>query len=379
MGSKPRILCVDDEPRVLDGLKRGLRTKFNVTVALGGQAGIDLIDPESPFEVIISDMRMPDVDGVKVLSTFRARSPNTVRILLTGQADMESAIAVVNEGNIFRFLTKPCPAETLADTLESAVEQYRLITAEKVLLEQTLHGSVDALTRVMSLMNPEAFGRGNRIKELCSRVATSVKLEERWPLEVAAMMSQVGAAVLPPELIAKVHGGEEISHDELRMLKKVPKVVDDLLSNIPRLEKVRDIVLYQFKHFDGSGLPADNLKGEAIPLGARILKIAVDYAAQERRGRGSAGQVLAMREGFYDPDLLELLLDEAEAAPPKVLHLTLNEVVAGMLFVEDVRDGSGVLLVAQGQTATPELIQRLLNFAPRVGITEPINCHVPPE
>lgn len=123
--SLPRVLCVDDEPKVLDGLVRALRGTFDVHTAVGGALGLAAIEREGPFAVVMSDMRMPGMDGATFLRFCRERAPDAVRVLLTGQADLPSAVAAVNEGQIFRFLTKPCDRGTLVAALGEAVDRYR--------------------------------------------------------------------------------------------------------------------------------------------------------------------------------------------------------------------------------------------------------------
>src|SRR5918911_2964995 len=167
-----RVLCVDDEPNVLEGLRRTLGGHYRVRTAVGGAAGLEAIEREGPFAVVVSDLRMPEMDGVAFLSRVRQRSPDTVRVLLTGQADLDAAIAAVNEGHIFRFLSKPCAQPVLFQALAAAEEQYRLITAERVLLEQTLYGSIKALTDILALAVPSAFGRAVRAKAHLSELLT---------------------------------------------------------------------------------------------------------------------------------------------------------------------------------------------------------------
>lgn len=128
---RARILCVDDEQLVLDGLSRTLRSHYVVETVTSGAQALDRLRTGEPYAVVVSDQRMPQMDGVRLLAHIRTVAPDTVRVLLTGQADMESAIAAVNEGNIFRFLTKPCSTENLLKALEASIEQYRLVTSEK--------------------------------------------------------------------------------------------------------------------------------------------------------------------------------------------------------------------------------------------------------
>ena len=145
--SRYKILCVDDEPRVLEGLRRHLRERFEVITACGGPEALNFLTTVKDLAVVVSDMRMPEMDGATVLRHTRVLRPSAVRILLTGQADMAAAIKAINEGQIFRFLTKPCAADQFMSVIDEAIRQHELITAERVLLQRTLVGAIKALTR----------------------------------------------------------------------------------------------------------------------------------------------------------------------------------------------------------------------------------------
>ncbi|HKF01219.1 MAG TPA: response regulator [Candidatus Sulfotelmatobacter sp.] len=153
------ILLVDDDRQILDGYRRSLRGEFLMDTVLSGQEALNLIESKGPYAVVISDMRMPGMDGIEFLRRVKSTAPDTVRIMLTGNADTETAIEAINEGSIFRFLIKPCSKEIIARTITAALVQHRLITAEKQLLEQTLSGCLQVLSEVLSLVNPAAFSR----------------------------------------------------------------------------------------------------------------------------------------------------------------------------------------------------------------------------
>src|SRR4051794_30165979 len=178
----PPILLVDDEAAILDGLRRQLRRKFTVHTATSGTEALRLLESE-PVTVVVSDMRMPEMDGATFLAQVRRRHPDIVRILLTGHADAESAIAAVNEGQISRFLTKPCPPEVLVAELGSAVELHRLTIAEKELLRTTLFGTVEALTAPLSLAQPALLARAARINRTVSELAEALEVQEPWEIE----------------------------------------------------------------------------------------------------------------------------------------------------------------------------------------------------
>ena len=203
----PHILLVDDEPNVLEGLTLHLRRRYHVATAAGGAAALEILAQDAGITVILSDMRMPGMDGAAFLSEARARKHDAIRMLLTGHADIDSAAAAVNEGQIFRFLRKPCPVPVLLAAVAAAVEQHRLITAERELLEQTLGGTVKLLTDMLGLTSPAAFGRAVRVKQHVVALAAKLALPSRWQVEVAAMLSQLGTITLPPETVDNLFAG----------------------------------------------------------------------------------------------------------------------------------------------------------------------------
>ena len=193
-----KILFVDDEPGVLEGYRRLLHKEFSVETVLSAEEGLAAIAAagEDPYAVIVSDMRMPKMDGAQFLARVRIVSPDSVRIALTGYADIQTASQAVNEGALFRFLTKPCEKEVLAKALTAGLLQHGLVVAERELLEKTLRGSVKVLTEVLSLVNPAAFSRGVRIGRYVQHMVKEMQLNTPWQFEIAGMMSQLGCVTL---------------------------------------------------------------------------------------------------------------------------------------------------------------------------------------
>jgi len=351
---RPRVLCVDDEPLVLEAMQDNLRRTFDLTTAAGGAEGLAKIQDGPPFAVVVSDMRMPGMDGATFLSFVRQVSPDTVRMLLTGQSDMDTAVLAVNEGQIFRFLTKPCARADLLQAVRAAVEQHELITAERVLLEETLHGSMRALTEILSLANPTAFGRATRLKGHMSTLAARQGVEPRWAFEVAAMLSQIGCVTLPEETAEKLYWGRPLTDEELALVDRVPQTAEKLLRKIPRIEPVREILASQNRRFDSGG---------DLPVGARMLKIVLDYDLLETQGLDTqlALDTMRGRAGWYDPDLLDAFgeLRGSFAQGTVVKELRLRQLEPGQTFADDVRSRAGALLVPRGYEVTPELLERL--------------------
>ncbi len=209
----PRILCVDDEPAVLESLSDTLHRHFDVWTATSGAAGLDQLRAEPlEFAVVLSDMRMPVMPGHVFLSEACKLAPDATRMLLTGYADVEAAISAVN-GQLFRFLTKPCSPTDLLASCQAALEQHRMRTAEKVLLEQTLKGSLKALSDVLALANPAAFGRSASVREHAQRLAVALDAGTTWEVGVAAMLAQLGAITLPPATAEKLYSGANLIRD----------------------------------------------------------------------------------------------------------------------------------------------------------------------
>jgi hypothetical protein len=202
------------------------------------------------------------------------------------------------------------------------------------------------------------------------------EISERWPVEVAAMLSQIGYVTLPPGTQEKIYKGERLAQAEEAMVERVPKVVEQLLANIPRLELVREILRLYPREFAGANAPGTATAGDALPWGARALKIALDYDVLESEAETNhhAIDILRGRTGWYDPEILEALADLRGRGKKEVLvhELMLRDIVAGMLFGEDVKSAKGLLLIARGQEVTPSLLERVRNFSSELGIREPI-------
>jgi response regulator RpfG family c-di-GMP phosphodiesterase len=365
--SKPRVLCVDDEPNILEAMRRTLSQHWEIVTARGGEEALELLHKQASFAVIVSDLRMPTVDGVSLLHSASERCPETVRILLTGHADTHSAISAVNDGRIFRFLTKPCQGSVLRTAIAAGVEQHRLITAERVLLDQTLRGSIRALVELLSLVHPLAGAQTSRIRRLVNAMADLVGAEDRWSIEVSAMLAHLGYATLPIATVLKVHEGTPLLSDEQRMVDQMPGIAARLVASLPRMEGVQAILVHQNLPFEGEGAPGARPRGQDIPLGARLLKLARDYDALEVRGI-SQDQVLdelAARRGQYDPELIAALRLYFKTLAPSQLTrvLRMRDLQVGMVLAEDLRDADDTLLLARGMEVTQHAIERALEHS----------------
>jgi response regulator RpfG family c-di-GMP phosphodiesterase len=363
---RPAILFVDDDQHLLNALTRLLHSYCAVTTATSGWMGLTVLEAQGPFAVVVSDMHMPSMSGIEFLKRAKTVAPYSVRVLLTGQADLHNAIDAINEGHIFRFLTKPCRQQVLVGALNAAVEQHRLMISERVLLESTLHGSIRVLTEMLALAQPAAFGRATRAKTDMIDLVAKLGVEDGWLIEIAAMLSQIGCITLPADTAARVYAGQQLGPVDAAMVQRLPSVTAELLGNIPRLEPVRDILSYQDKHFDGDGFPSDRVRADAIPWGARALKISLDFDHLITQGMSveAALDVMHSRVGRYDPAILRAFADLRgdQSSADQSEEVELDQMRPGMTFAEDVRAPNGALLIARGQEVTVSLASRLRNL-----------------
>jgi CheY-like chemotaxis protein len=367
----PCILCVDDEPRVTEGLALLLRRDYRAVTAAGGQAALEKLKEIGAPAVIMSDMRMPGMDGANLLKTVKRLYPETTRILLTGEPGRDAAVSAINEGQIFRFLTKPCAPEKVLAAIEAGVTYHRLLTAERTLLQDTLIGCIRALIDVLAITNPVAFGRSNRVKSLAMTVAREAGHPTFWQLEAAAMLSQIGYISLPVELVEKLYYGNKLTGEESVLAAGAPAVAQTLLGRIPRLEPVLEILTLSQKP---TGVSADGL----TTLGANILRLVLEYDTQVVQGNLTAIQTIRAKINRHDSQLVDHLAAAvgADSGQVEITEIAVGKVKTGMIILDDVRTPMGVLLVPKGFEVTDVFITRMRNFGPGI-LAERIRVSAP--
>jgi response regulator RpfG family c-di-GMP phosphodiesterase len=377
---KPRILYVDDDPGILEAYKVRLSDRFELTTAPGGSQALETIRAEGPFEVILADMRMPGMDGVQLLREVREIDPDSVRIILTGNADLTSAIQAVNEGNIFRFLTKPCPSETLTRALQAGVEQYRLVTAEREMMSKTVRGAIKVLMDVLSMISPVTFSLADRLKRSVPQIAHKLNLPDPWLYELAAMLSQLGCVALMPDTVDHALAGMELTAEDRDAFNLHPEIASSLLGNIPRLEEVSEIVAHQLDDFVDLDTNEDLLARDRIAVGAQLLRVATEF---ERLSAGHLTTAQAMadmlaRPKEFDPQIVAALEDVQIGHQGLDLRVvSMDDLCPRMTLDQDVHASDGRLLVTKGMDVTFPILARLRMWQRSIGIREPIRVYVP--
>jgi response regulator RpfG family c-di-GMP phosphodiesterase len=357
----PRVLLVDDEPRVVESLALILRKEYDVLVAGSGKEALSTLRSTPGICVVVSDMRMPGMDGATLLQEVMHLNSSIGRVLLTGDGGRDVAPLAVNKGHILRFLNKPCSLKDIQDALDAGVAHYRMARIERAVLQETLVGCIHALVDLLAISNPAAFGRAGRVQRLAVSFAGHLGMADYWQLDCAALLSQIGYIGLPEALVDKLYRGDPLSDEEKNRSQDVPKIAMRLLDHVPRLEPVIQIIAASY--WDDKAL--ERLGEGTIGTGARILGIALEFDALTTGGRSvdEAVGMLRARELRYGKPMLDSFCAHvgAAASQGEVRLLPLSDVEVGMILMQDLRSESGTLLVSQGYKVTEALLQRVAN------------------
>jgi len=361
---RPRVLCVDDEERVLEGLVLHLRKEYETLTALSGEQALRTLRDAPGIAVVVSDMRMPKMDGATLLQHIRQHFPTTTRILLTGEAGRDTAVQAVNKGQIFRFLTKPCPPGELRSAVEAGVMQHRLVNAERAVLQETLLGCIQALIDVLAMTNPVAFGRATRVKRLTLELSQKLGYSDFWQLSAAAMLSQIGYISLPAEMVEKLYYGARLSKEEQVLASGVPQVATRLLEHIPRLDPVMQILTALTWTDEQLARLGDGTIGSAT----RILGLVLAYDELVTQGRSSTEAIQSLRplSARFGASLIETLAQHfgTPSGIGEIREMVLRHVTPGMTIMQDIRTSMGTLMVPKGFEVTDTFRERISNFGP---------------
>jgi response regulator RpfG family c-di-GMP phosphodiesterase len=373
-----RVLFVDDEPNVLEGIQRMLRKQVEVVTASSGADALRLMREGDPFALIVSDMRMPVMNGAQLLAKAREHCPDTVRMILSGQADLQATIAAVNEGHIYRFLNKPCSPEQLSKAVEEGLAQYRLVTMEKVLLEETLNGSIRMLVEILGMVRPAASNRATRLHRYVTDLAAQMKLAPHWQWSLAALVSQIGCVAFSSDILSKAEAGQGLSEEERRLYESHPEVTGKLLSAIPRLEDVAAIVTAQFEPIHWRNAPPDISSWNIREIGRLLLRAAIEFERLITRGasREIAVETLRASPMAFPAAVISALSAVPASKQERVIQIGVQDLSVGMILDEDLLSPKGIRLVPAGQEVTLTLIVRLKSIAAGVGVAEPFRVKV---
>lgn len=356
-----KILCVDDEDSILRGFQLNLRKDFELHLARDGVEGLEVFDKEGGFALVLSDMRMPRMNGAEMLAEIKKRDNEVSTVLLTGHTDFDSAMAAVNDGNVFRMLSKPCPPERLIKVLNDGLEQHDLIKSKRILLDQTLRGAVDALAESLSTAKPLFFGRVQRVRKLANDLAISLKVENSWRVDVASVFSQIAYIGLPENVTEDVYYKRKVSSQVRQLLTKFPEDTQKILDKIPGFEEVGEIL----KRIDVQ--PRFELEDpKGIRLCASILRAALDFDYYEEQGHDKQIilSTLKNRPDDYDPAIIEafegmISLSESNSV---LMDVTVKQLAIGMRLIKELRMQDGFLVASAGTYIDRQLYKVIRNY-----------------
>lgn len=357
-----RVLFVDDEPNVLDSIRRQLRKSFDVLTANSGIEALALLKDTGPVAVVVSDMRMPGMNGAELLTRIRDQYPDTVRMILSGQADLGSTIDAINDGRIFRFLTKPCQEDALRSAVCAGIDQYELITTRKELLEKTLQGLVEMLTDILGITNPVARRRTGRVRQYSAAIASALKFTMPWDLRLATLLSQLGCITLPVELLDKLYAGTPLDSEEQRLYRRHPEVAAALIGRIPQLGPVAAMVARQQQATDFTALPADISEWAAESTATVILAVATALDDLMATGEQPADALKRLEQSM--PGLPKAIVEAVRTVHMHSAYMDIrwvgfDELRPGMVLDEDIIADNGETLMFRGEEITSPLLTQL--------------------
>ena len=361
MKANGKILCVDDEENVLSSFRRQLRKKFEIVTTTRVDEALGFLSSKKDISVVVSDMRMPEMHGAQFLSKAKEIAPFATRIMLTGNADQETAVQAVNEGEVFRFLNKPCEGDQLEDALRAGLEHHRLVRLEHDLLNKTLTGSIQMMFDILSMTNPLAFAQSVRLKSFVIAMGTSIGVNNLWQLKIGTMLAQIGCLTIPEDVLDKQHHGELLTDAENQMLSKRYRVAQKIINHIPRLDTIADIIALLEKRIT----PEEITSQKSIHFIAAIIQAAYDYDLLLLQGLShvEAYESLYQREHNYHPKILSSFV----AVKPKekkvsIIEVPIQALRPGMVIAEELKNDSGILLVPEGFRLNEVFCEKIKNL-----------------
>lgn len=377
------LLFVDDEPEMLNSYQRSFRKLYDISVAPNGEEAINILKSGKTVHVILSDFKMPKMNGVEFLSKAKEIQPNAVRILITGFADLQTSITAVNEGNIFRFLTKPISVENLNIVIQEAINQYKLLNLEKELLDKTLKGSLKILIDILSIVQPIAFKQAKLATQLAVKISENQGVKNLWEVEIATLLSQIGTVAVPQDILEKKYSGKLLSEKEEAIYNSIPNIGANLISKIPYFERVAKIISYQ----DEEKLLSLNEDNITIKI-ARIIKTVNDFDMMIKKGIdiNFAFKTLGQKKDLYSLEIIKALeqalidiknkeiiearnqrnaksFSMSKEKPLKIALLPLDLLKAGMVLIEPITDSNGNIILNKGYELNDLIINKLKNIA----------------
>jgi len=384
-GAPIRVLLVEDDDSYAEFVRHLLSSGANAARFTTDRA-VDLKQAlarlkSNEVDALLLDAGLPDASRLAGLQRVLAEHPALPVVLITANGERGLGLEAVGAG-AQDFLVKDQVTVTMLErTLRYAVERVRAIRQEKQLLEETLHGTIKALTTVLSLVNPTAFGRAQRLKEYVSGPAELLGTGQQWTVEVAAMVSQIGWVQHSPEACEKQYSTSEAAPEGRRLVQDMPAIAAELLDGIPHLDSVREILKLQLRRSGGMFRSDVHAQTSDVLLGAELLFLAIQFDILETQlaSKEAALDRLWSRREEFEASVFRAFVQSQRRmlASSSECAITARELVEGMVLADDVLTPEGRILVARGHEVTQSLLTRLRFYSERSKIKEPIRVHAP--
>ncbi|SDT43888.1 response regulator [Actinoplanes derwentensis] len=367
----PTLLLVDDEESVLDSLSMQLGRDHRLLLAANADEALQLLADDGSVAAVISDMRMPGMDGIELLGRIQDDYPDVMRILHTGFGDMKTAIAAINSGGVYRYVPKPATREDILDVVHSAVSKHDHVMAERDMVDTTLRTSLHALFGILEMSSPLGFARAGRIRGLVAELTDALELDGLWELEAATMASQLGAVTLPAEVMKKLCDGNTLNPDEQALVRGMRSMVLPLIKEIPMMENVVSIV----RGLAGEAPPPGGWSG-LVEGAISVIRTAIEFETVFARTH-DAGVAIAFldQHGGLAPHVLyalRLVKGVEISARNTTRACAIADLQIGMRLASDVTAINGLVLIGRGTVVTEVMLDRLANFSRVVGLVEPV-------
>ncbi|MTI44526.1 response regulator RpfG family c-di-GMP phosphodiesterase [Roseibium hamelinense] len=378
-----QLLVVDPDPKVRDAFLRLFSSNYLVTVFDNPDGALKWLAAHPDVAVIVSCANLTGHGGAVFLQASEHHAPHAARIMLTAEQSVEVLKAAVNSGHLFMLLTKPCSPKELISAVEAGCAHHDRLAQERLLLEKTLKGSVKLLIDMLSLFHADAFRKTSTMRTQAMKIAKRLNLKRTWELEMAILLSPLGEALLPKDILSRYRAAKTLTEQQKDVLERAPGQTRDLLKNIPQLDKVAHILYLSGRGFDGSGFPKNGPVGKDIPLPSRLVRILTDlwYASPENGVDAAAFEALSIKGRQYDPYLLEIarscLLTDGDDKPRRQVTLCyIRALKPGDVLVDDIlTDGGYELVLSRDHQLTETTIRRLEQYNHVSGIRQPIRVH----
>lgn len=362
--SKTKVLMLDDEPNVLSAYRRSIGRVFDLNTFTEGAEAIKELSGPTRYPVVVTDMRMPTMDGLQFVLNARKVAPHSVFIMLTGNADQQTAIDAINTGQVFRFLNKPCDGEELEKCIRVCLKQYELQQAERELLRDTLSGSVNLMMEILSLSQPQIASRTQDIRTVADQLIVELGESKHVHLSLASSFALIGAIALAP----CADGAVEIPDDDL---EQAAALGERLLEKIPRLKQVARIVGAQ--RLTGK-LPEKMDAENLVDFGGRFLRFVVDWNTETIKSDGNQtdgfSKLKMKSAGMYDHRLIfaaeNLVQNHAESKNTKrvvKLSVEARHVRERDTLTEAIMTKEGTLVLAKDCVLSGTMVERIKAFS----------------